>query len=466
MRIELKSFRSKVARRIFVLFMLCAILPVSALAVFSFGQVKKQLYEQSRSRLKQEAKSLAVSIYERLDFLRSDIKTWSAVLEIHANDTETADGPPPGRTPSRRFESLIILRHGQRTVLFGESQAVPRLTAGETAHLGSGKTLLRIDDDAARPSALSLFAAVDPKHPELGVLWGRINAAYLWEAADRLPISTELCVLGRTSKLLFSTFIASSALPESIFHRMAGSHIGQFEWRHDEVRYFASYNTVFLEANFFYPELTILVSEPEEHILKPMENFNLTFPVLIVLSLGMVFFLSMNLIRKNLNPIERLRDATQKVARGDLGYQVDIQSNDEFEKLGRSFNEMSVKLADGQQLLIRSAKMATMGQMAAGVIHEIKQPLSGISGNIQLAQMDAPAGELRDRLNIMMHAVERLDAILERFRNFAYTSEAAMRATDLHQVVERGHQAARPPVQTQKSEDIRVPPSRNAAGSG
>ena len=64
---NLKSFNTKVARRIFTLFIICAILPVTVLALLSFINVRKQLNEQSRRLLSQESKTMVVYIYDRVD---------------------------------------------------------------------------------------------------------------------------------------------------------------------------------------------------------------------------------------------------------------------------------------------------------------------------------------------------------------------------------------------------------------
>ena len=71
---KLKSFNTKVARRIFTLFIICAILPVTILALLSYINVKKQLNEQSKRLLSQESKTMVVYIYDRLLMLRDEIK--------------------------------------------------------------------------------------------------------------------------------------------------------------------------------------------------------------------------------------------------------------------------------------------------------------------------------------------------------------------------------------------------------
>ena len=83
MKLELKFFRTKVATRVFTLFIICAILPIAGFALISFSLVKNQLNEQSLKRLHQENKAMAVSIYERLFLFRAEMRMVASVLTLN-----------------------------------------------------------------------------------------------------------------------------------------------------------------------------------------------------------------------------------------------------------------------------------------------------------------------------------------------------------------------------------------------
>src|SRR5258708_31829719 len=91
--------RSRVARRIFVLVVACALVPIAALTTLSFIQVSRQLRNQSRRQLQQTAKSQGLAIYERLVVLDSDLQV--ATLRIQNGDSKFA-------SPSKlHFTSII-----------------------------------------------------------------------------------------------------------------------------------------------------------------------------------------------------------------------------------------------------------------------------------------------------------------------------------------------------------------------
>src|SRR5208283_3067555 len=102
-------------------------------------------------------------------------------------------------------------------------------------------------------------------------------------------------------------------------------------------------------------------------------------------------------------PIKALKNGTEHLSQGNLGYQIEVQSHDEVGDLAHSFNEMSVQLrAANEEIvdwtktledrveqktrelnrahdhLLHSERMASIGKMAAVVAHEVNNPLSGI----------------------------------------------------------------------------------------
>jgi len=79
-------------------------------------------------------------------------------------------------------------------------------------------------------------------------------------------------------------------------------------------------------------------------------------------------------------PVSRLVEATGRIAAGDLESRVPEDSRDEFGLLAESFNRMTASLLAAREELVRKEKLALLGQVAAGVGHELRNPL-GVMGN-------------------------------------------------------------------------------------
>src|SRR5919107_2617783 len=76
--------RSKFGRRLLLLFVGCALVPMAVLAILSYRQVKQQLYRQSEARLQQSNRALGQAIFERLLLLDATLKsiTPQAILQL------------------------------------------------------------------------------------------------------------------------------------------------------------------------------------------------------------------------------------------------------------------------------------------------------------------------------------------------------------------------------------------------
>jgi signal transduction histidine kinase len=113
-------------------------------------------------------------------------------------------------------------------------------------------------------------------------------------------------------------------------------------------------------------------------------------------------------------PVEELVRVTQSVSDGSFQQRARIRTRDEIGMLAQSFNEMVEKLLSYKQRLVESEKLATAGQMAAGLAHEIRNPLTSIKmlGQVLRGRLkDEP--ENQQMLFSMVHEIDRLDRIIK-----------------------------------------------------
>ena len=140
MALDTSFLASRVARRIFALFIVCALVPITALAVISFGQVSAQLYEHGKLLLESGVRNLGQGVVERLLLLEAELQFAD---RRYAEDV-TVNTLPGRQNPlaSRRFLGLARLTDGGQEVLYGEPFEAPPIGAEQSAHLDVGGTLL------------------------------------------------------------------------------------------------------------------------------------------------------------------------------------------------------------------------------------------------------------------------------------------------------------------------------------
>jgi len=174
-------------------------------------------------------------------------------------------------------------------------------------------------------------------------------------------------------------------------------------------------------------------------------------------------------------PVTALRRGTERLAAGDLGYQIDVRSKDEIGELADSFNGMSRQLQSehnenlawthtleqrveqktrelkrAHEHALHTEKMASVGKMAAVLAHEINNPLSGILTYAKLLRkwMDRQEAEsddarrtrrqeICDSLDLIASESRRCGDLVRNLLTFSRATPMNLQATDLNQVIDR-----------------------------
>jgi putative nucleotidyltransferase with HDIG domain len=355
MRVDGVFLTSKVARRIFALFIVCALVPIVALAVVSFGQVNRQLYEQGQERLDVAVRTVGQGIAERLLLLEAELRITGGRGALAATDA-SGDGDNP--FAAAHFTALVQRDGATLTLFFGDVPILPALTAADYQHLASERTLLTAEPRSGQPPLVVLTRAVDPSDPTGGVLSAVVNPRFLWAGgADTLPRYNDLCVFNHAGAVLFCTRPSDGALPDAVRAQVAAGGSGAFEWNLDSEEQLASYWSLPLDYQFGVPQWTLMLSEAKAEVLAPIAAFRRLFPLVVLISLWVVLLLSIGQIRRSLDPLERLRAGTQRLADRQFDSRVEIDSGDEFEELADSFNKMAGRLGKQFQALATIAEI-------------------------------------------------------------------------------------------------------------
>ena len=122
-------------------------------------------------------------------------------------------------------------------------------------------------------------------------------------------------------------------------------------------------------------------------------------------------------------PMAKLEAGAKRIAKGDLDTRIAIETPDEFGRLARAFNAMTDALKVHQEKLVQSEKLAGIGRLAAGVAHEINNPLGVILGYVRVLQKKAE-GALADDLKVIEEEAVRCQEIVEGLLDLSRSSNA------------------------------------------
>jgi len=160
------------------------------------------------------------------------------------------------------------------------------------------------------------------------------------------------------------------------------------------------------------------------------------FAIVAVIAVGLLiaFFVR----RWVSNPVHDLLNATKQVSQGNLNYAIKDLGDNEIGKLGESFNNMTKKLSEARLQLFQSDKMASLGRLAAGVAHEINNPLTGVltySSFLLKRSKDNP--ELQEDLKVIVRETLRSREIVKSLLDFARQSVPKKSSADLNEIIDK-----------------------------
>lgn len=347
-KLDSTFLKSKIARRIFFLFIGCALLPLTVLTTLTFIHVTRQIKIQSLERLQQSAKIHGLSIYERFLSMESDMQFMATTLKQNKTTPSFSaffDTLFQERL-SQRYEALFLLKEGEGPqLLFGNAPFSLEPTKDLLARNGRNQILVKQQKSGL--AEIYLIVPLDKFAPQGAVLIARINTTYLWGIGyeNILPPMTELCILDQSRDILASSFPTNPQLLQEIAFRAGGAKERQFEYTaEDNKDFLVSFWPLYLQGKFNSPNLTVVLRQARADVLAPLDDFKIIFPLVVLLSLWIVLLLSMVFIRRYMVPVETLKEATVHIAERDFTHEIDIKSGDEFETLAHSFNTMSRRL--------------------------------------------------------------------------------------------------------------------------
>ena len=141
------------------------------------------------------------------------------------------------------------------------------------------------------------------------------------------------------------------------------------------------------------------------------------------------------LVRGLSRPLALLLTATRRLKVGDLDHRVPPLT-DEFAVLGSAFNEMFASLKEQIAANARAERMAMLGQVSAGLAHEIKNPLAGIKAAMDVLVTESGMPEEdREVLRKVRKEADRVEALMRSFLNFARPPKPQPAEVDVNALV-------------------------------
>ncbi len=380
--------RTRVARRILLLFLLCAVLPLALLATIGYNHLANDLDRLTRAHLRDQAKSSGMMLLDRLGSLATQLEAVSTQL----------DGGPLPRSPAMvssaassgpRFRAMgIVATDGSVTNLAGELPGLPALNQDQEDHVRGGGIAL-VTGPGLHGIRLFLVRRID-----------RLPGARLWGFIERASVygtdpSTSVAPAGSLSCLRTERNEELSCLaPEA---GLSADGALTWRWQRGNDGYLAAQWTLFLHRVYAAPSWVISISVSDTVVSAPLTALRRVFLLGLALSLLVTFTLAHIQLRRSMEPLEALEAGTLRVAAGQFHHPVAVQSGDEFQALAASFNRMSSRLGHQFEYQAALARVHEAALTAGGpevvlraILSEQRALLAGDAVTVALASPDDP----------------------------------------------------------------------------
>jgi len=155
--------------------------------------------------------------------------------------------------------------------------------------------------------------------------------------------------------------------------------------------------------------------------------------ILIAVEVGIFVLYGRSLVtRLVLRPLDRVMETADSVADGDLEARAPDAETRDFATLAERLNRMTDRLLDAQSQLVRSEKLASIGRLAAGVAHEVGNPLGAIGTYVEVLRRRGADPEVMAGL---ARELERVDRIVRSLLDYARPQEDPLLPVDPDKIV-------------------------------
>lgn len=423
----MKSPRTFSLRSKFMLIVLIgAVLPLALLGLWLTGTAERSGEELLRTRLETALGQIVDEIGFRWLSQRSELLR---LAECSAVQTALRDGAGPQTNLDNA--ALLELRElyaemrstVQSAAISGASGAV-RWTLGADGDATLRAGLLR---NPVLPVRLSIYESAS------GDRLGNIDANVLMSSL--LPAAAGWGGVSGSVLAVFNPTTGASLLPLSIDPALFASE--WFVWGNEP---WLTVQHVLQE-----PPMALVLAAPVSPFTEPFQQAaRRNLWILAIVAVG-GFGLAALLTRRVTQALVRLAAAAEAVSRGDLDKRVDEGPGDEVGRVARAFNSMTESLRRTLRELSQRQALAAVGEFAASLAHEVRNPLTSIRVDLQRVEEKLPQeSETRDLLGRALGEIERVDRSVTGALQVARSGRITLEPVDLRKPLAAAVHTAEP----------------------
>jgi len=336
-----KLFKTRFARRLFIYFLLSALVPVGILSFLTYLTYSSSQLEQMHDHMRFTAKTLGMHLYENLVHIKGELQQLGDDIENNKITKET--GSLSNHHLAKIFDRISLAGdYKTQIALLGDVDQGFFLSSEEKRHLDYGNVLL-IHYSIQQTNYTRMMISLKLAENSIQYLYADINGRFFDAIADNLPDNFLVCISTLDNKPIYCPVKHDLLNVLKKHPELERLHSGQVSINADHHEYLAYFWSIFLKSAFSADNWRLSVLVPEDSSLNPHQSFLQTLYIILLTLLLAAFFSSLHLHRQ-LFPLEALSNAATSIFKGELGTRIKVASTDEFSTVVDAFNSMADRM--------------------------------------------------------------------------------------------------------------------------
>ncbi len=409
-----------------------AVLPLALLGLWLTRTAERSGEDLLRARLEISLRQVVEEIGMRWLSVRSELLQLAECPELQVALTDSRVTPASDAAALRELTALHAgMREAVESATIRDSTGSDRWTVGGDP---PGTASAAVSRSATLPVSLPIYDNVTGDR--LGMLDARVALNSL------LPGSAGWGGVSGSVLAVFDPSSGLALLPLSIEPSLFSSK--SFVWGRE--------TWITVDQTLFDPPMELVLAASATPFTEPFREAarrNLWILAIVAVT---VFALATLLTRRTTGALVRLASAAEAVAQGDLDRKVEGTSDDEVGRVAGAFNSMTESLRRTLRELSQRQALAAVGEFAASMAHEVRNPLTSIRVDLQRVEEKLPSdSDARDLLHRALGSIERVDRSVTGALRVARSGSVKQDSVDLRKPLQGAIHTARPEFATRNA---------------
>jgi len=188
----------------------------------------------------------------------------------------------------------------------------------------------------------------------------------------------------------------------------------------------------------------MIVGQPIDYAYSRIKQMEATSIIFVLIWIVLTSIIGIILARSIEDSIKEVKKGITQIGAGDLSHRINIGSIDEIGDLAAAFNQMAEELKESQESLIRADRLTSLGYMATGMAHEIKNALVPLKTLTDLLQVSGKDQMFIAKFNEMVpHEIERINRLSTELLHYSKPGEPQFDYLNVNEIIDEAEKYLR-----------------------